>query len=74
MQIPRLYPIIDLEVSRHPLEDLLEAFAAAGLPWVQLRDKKSNSRQLFANAQRVVDLGQRLGLTVIVNDRADIAG
>jgi thiamine-phosphate pyrophosphorylase len=73
MQIPRLYPIIDLEVSRHPLEGLLEAFAATGLPWIQLRDKKSNSRQLFANAQRVVDLGQRLGLTVIVNDRADIA-
>jgi thiamine-phosphate pyrophosphorylase len=73
MQLPRLYPIIDLEVSLHPLEFLIGEFAAAGLPWVQLRDKQANSRQLFANARRVVELAQRHGLTVIVNDRADIA-
>jgi len=73
MQLPRLYPIIDLEVSRHPMEFLLQEFAAAGLPWVQLRDKKANSRQLFANAQRLVELARRHGLTAIVNDRADIA-
>jgi len=73
MQLPRLYPIIDLEVSRYPMEFLLQEFAAAGLPWVQLRDKKANSRQLFANAQRLVELARRDGLTAIVNDRADIA-
>jgi len=73
MQIPRLYPIIDLEVSLHPLEFLIEEFAAAGLTWVQLRDKKANSRQLFANAQRLVELARRHGLTAIVNDRTDIA-
>ena len=73
MQIPRLYPIIDLEVSLHPLEFLIGEFAAAGLTWVQLRDKKANSRQLFANAQRLVELARRHGLTAIVNDRTDIA-
>ena len=73
MQIPRLYPIIDLEVSLHPLEFLIGEFAAAGLTWVQLRNKKANSRQLFANAQRLVELARRHGLTAIVNDRADIA-
>ena len=73
MQIPRLYPIIDLEVSRYPMEFLLQEFALAGLPWVQLRDKKANSRQLFANAQQLVELARRHGLTAIVNDRADIA-
>ena len=73
MQIPRLYPIVDLEVSLHPLEFLIGEFAAAGLTWVQLRDKKANSRQLFANAQRLVELARRHGLTAIVNDRTDIA-
>jgi thiamine-phosphate pyrophosphorylase len=73
MQIPRLYPIIDLEVSGCPMEFLLQEFALAGLPWVQLRVKKANSRQLFANAQRLVELARRHGLTAIVNDRADIA-
>ena len=73
MQLPRLYPIIDLEVSLHPLELLIGEFAAAGLSWIQLRDKKANSRQLFANARRVVELARHHELTVIVNDRADIA-
>jgi thiamine-phosphate pyrophosphorylase len=73
MQLPRLYPIIDLEMSQHSLEFLVEEFAAAGLPWVQLRDKKANSRQLFANAGRMVALAERHKVTVIVNDRADIA-
>jgi len=73
MQIPRLYPIVDLEVSLHPLEFLIGEFAAAGLTWVQLRDKKANSRQLFANAQRLVEVARRHGLTAIVNDRTDIA-
>ena len=73
MQIPRLYPIIDLEISSHPLEFLIREFATAGLTWVQLRDKKANSGQLFANAQRLVELARLHGLTTIVNDRADIA-
>ena len=73
MQIPRLYPIIDLEISPHPLEFLIREFATAGLTWVQLRDKKANSGQLFANAQRLVELARLHGLTTIVNDRADIA-
>lgn len=73
MQLPRLYPIIDFEVSLHPLDFLIGEFAAAGLPWVQLREKKASSRQLFANARRVVELARRHGMTAIVNDRADIA-
>jgi thiamine-phosphate pyrophosphorylase len=73
MQLPRLYPIIDLEISAHPLEYLVAEFAAAGLSWVQLRNKKANSRQLLANAQRLVALTRHHGLTSIVNDRADIA-
>ena len=73
MQIPRLYPIIDPELALHPVEFLIREFASAGLTWVQLRDKKANSRQLFANAERLVELARRHGLTAIVNDRADIA-
>ena len=73
MQIPRIYPIIDSEVSLYPMEFLLEEFATAGLRWVQLRNKRANSKQLFASAQQAVELGQRHGLSVIVNDRADIA-
>jgi thiamine-phosphate pyrophosphorylase len=73
MRLPRLYPIIDLEVTPHSLEFLIGEFASAGLSWVQLRDKKANSRHLFSNAQRFVELARPHGLTAIVNDRADIA-
>jgi thiamine-phosphate pyrophosphorylase len=73
MQLPPLYPIIDSQISSHPLDFLMAEFAAAGLPWVQLRLKKANSRQFFDEARRFVVLARRHGMTAIVNDRADLA-
>lgn len=71
--IPRLYPIIDPQISQHPIGFLLEAFAAAGLTWVQLRNKRAASRELFDQASQFVEQSQRLGLRTIINDRTDIA-
>ena len=71
--LPALYPIIDTEISPHPVEILIEEFAAAGLTWVQLRDKKANSRELFKEAQRLVELASVHQMKVIVNDRSDIS-
>ena len=73
LQLPPLYPIIDAQISPHPFELLIEEFAAAGLTWVQLRDKKANSRELFKEAQRLVELASVHQMKVIVNDRSDIA-
>jgi len=73
MQVPKIYPIVDVEVSLHPLELLVAEIAAARLLWIQLRDKKANSRQLFTSAHRMVELARRHGMKIIVNDRADIA-
>ncbi len=71
--VPRLYPIIDTQISPRSVEFLLEQFAAAGLTWVQLRNKQAVSRELFEQACRFVELSRNHRLTSIINDRADIA-
>jgi len=73
MQLPPLYPIIDPQISAHPLDFLMAEFAATGLRWVQLRVKKANSRQFFDQASRFVVLAKHHAMTAIVNDRTDIA-
>ncbi len=73
LQLPPLYPIIDTQINPRTCELLIEEFAAAGLTWVQLRDKNANSRELFKEAQRLIELVSEHQLTVIVNDRSDIS-
>lgn len=73
MKPPPLYAIIDPAVSTRPLELVMSEFAAAGVTWVQLRDKQANSREFFDLAQLFVKLARRHGLIAIINDRADLA-
>ncbi|MEW5975649.1 MAG: thiamine phosphate synthase [Acidobacteriota bacterium] len=72
-KLSRLYPIIDVQLNRRPLEELVQSFAAAGLSLVQLRAKHLSSREFLAQAHRLVELSRPLQLKVVVNDRADIA-
>jgi thiamine-phosphate pyrophosphorylase len=55
------------------VEFLLEEFAAAGLTWVQWRNKQASSRDFFEQASRFVALARSRGLISIINDRVDIA-
>jgi thiamine-phosphate pyrophosphorylase len=73
MLLPPLYPIIDTQVSPHSLDFLIRELATAGTSWIQLREKKANSRHFFSEAQQFVDLARRHGMTAIINDRADVA-
>jgi thiamine-phosphate pyrophosphorylase len=73
MRLPALYPILDSQISSRSLDFLIAELAAAGARWVQLREKKANSRQFFSEAQRFVELARRFELTAIINDRTDLA-
>jgi len=69
-----LYAIIDPAQSqgRAP-EEVAEALLAAGVRWIQLRDKRASSGELYASALRVGNVVRRAGGVFIVNDRADVA-
>jgi len=74
--LPRLYPILDIDVCRERrLEPLavLAAFLAGGARFLQLRDKTLSTAERLACADAVVARAHAAGARVIVNDRPDIA-
>ncbi|HEX9366743.1 MAG TPA: thiamine phosphate synthase [Vicinamibacterales bacterium] len=74
--LPRLYPILDIDLCRERrLEPLavLAAFLAGGARLIQLRDKTASTGARLACADEVVARAHAAGARLIVNDRADIA-
>jgi thiamine-phosphate pyrophosphorylase len=74
--LPRLYPILDIDLCRERrLEPLavLAAFLAGGARFLQLRDKSPSTAARLAFADAVVAQAHAAGARVIVNDRADVA-
>ena len=74
--LPRLYPILDIDLCRERrLEPLavLAAFLAGGATFLQLRDKSRSTAARLALADAVVAQARAAGARVIVNDRADVA-
>ena len=72
MQVPRIYAIADAErwVPR-ALPDVVAELAAAGWPWIQVRDKRADDRQLLRLAEACMAAAE--GASVWINDRADVA-
>ena len=68
-----LYPIIDLEIVDFSLESLLTKLSEAEVSLVQLRGKKSSSKDLLKLSTQMFNMTQDHSLKVIVNERVDIA-
>ena len=74
--LPRLYPILDIDLCRERRLDplaVLSAFLAGGARFLQVRDKTPSSAERLRLAEVVVSRAHAAGAQVIVNDRADIA-
>jgi thiamine-phosphate pyrophosphorylase len=74
--LPRLYPILDLDLVRArglPPLDVLDAWLDAGVRLVQLRAKTGPAGRLLAVADAMVRRCRTAGARLIVNDRADVA-
>lgn len=71
-----LYPILDVDVlaarGLDPL-DVCDVWLEAGVRLIQLRAKSMSSGPLLALADAVVARTRAAGVTLIINDRADIA-
>jgi len=73
-KFPPLYPIVDRSAGRgRGIYDLARAVLDGGARILQIREKQLSSIELFREAGKVVDYARRLGASVIVNDRIDIA-
>jgi len=75
-RIPLLNAILDKDVAARAgwtILDLARAFLSGGARFLQVRAKHASSAWLLDASSAVVALGQAVGATVVVNDRADIA-
>jgi thiamine-phosphate pyrophosphorylase len=78
VRLPRLYPILDFSCfagapdRTKKFVEFARTMQAAGLNWLQYRNKPGNSREMLAHAR---ELRRALGaeVTLIMNDRADLA-
>jgi thiamine-phosphate pyrophosphorylase len=71
--VPRLYAITDTRLSGLSHAEQIERLAAGGATFVQLRDKYATPAEFFLESLEAVKAARRLGVTVIINDRVDIA-
>lgn len=59
--------------GRRNTGDAAQELLAAGVTWVQYRDKRGSSREVYENCRQISEWVRQAGGIFIVNDRADIA-
>lgn len=73
LQLPRVYPLTDIQLSGLSHSEQLKRFASGGATFVQLREKSLAGKEFFEQALKAVDLAKELRVKLIINDRVDIA-
>ncbi|MFN2492655.1 MAG: thiamine phosphate synthase [Pyrinomonadaceae bacterium] len=69
----RLYALTDRPLSGLSHAEQLVKLSAAGLKLVQLREKVLSPSEFYKDAELAVRVARQNGVTVIVNDRVDLA-
>jgi thiamine-phosphate pyrophosphorylase len=69
----RLYVLIDVERSADVFGRKVDALVAAGVDFLQLRDKSADDRTLLERAGRLRDATRGTPTRFIMNDRPDLA-
>jgi thiamine-phosphate pyrophosphorylase len=71
--LPKLYAITDARLAGLSHAEQVARLAEGGATLVQLREKHASPHEFYREAQEAVRVARAQGVTVIVNDRADIA-
>jgi thiamine-phosphate pyrophosphorylase len=73
-KFPRIYPITDKRMANRSTHlSILKDLARGGATLVQIRDKSTPIKELLRDLIRCVEFAEDKGITLIVNDRCDIA-
>jgi thiamine-phosphate pyrophosphorylase len=73
LTLPKLYAVTDARLSGLAHEVQLRRLSDGGATLVQLREKHASPREFYREAEAALRVARELGVTLIVNDRADIA-
>ena len=69
MQLPRIYPLTDVQLTGLSHAEQVEQLSRGGATLIQLREKHMPAREFYEQAK----LSGRRGVQLIINDRVDIA-
>jgi len=69
----RLYPLTDRQLSKLSHAEQISQLSAGGAKVVQLREKSLSPLEFYREAEAAVRVARECGLTIIINDRVDIA-
>jgi thiamine-phosphate pyrophosphorylase len=73
LTLPKLYAITDARLSGLSHAEQVARLADGGATLIQLREKYASPRDFYREAQDALRVARERGVTVIINDRADIA-
>ncbi len=68
-----VYVLISEDIARRPGMEVLRNVLAAGVRWVQLREKHMPKRQFLRYARAAREATRRYGARLVVNDHVDVA-
>jgi thiamine-phosphate diphosphorylase len=72
--IPPIYPITDKKLARRTSHlSIVKELVRGGAQLIQVRDKSTPPRELLRDLMNCVEFAQSKGITLIVNDRCDLA-
>ncbi len=71
--LARVYPLTDVEMSGLSHAQQVELLSAGGATLVQLREKQMPPREFYEQAKAAVEVARPSGVTLIINDRVDVA-
>jgi len=72
-RLPRVYPITDTRISRLSHAEQVARLADSGATLIQLRDKHVSPFEFYEQAKAALEVANKRGVQLIINDRADIA-
>lgn len=73
LKLPKIYAITDTVLSGLSHEEQVKRLIEGGIKFIQLRDKRATPRDFFESAQAAVALARAHKVTLVINDRVDIA-
>ncbi|MEQ1604464.1 MAG: thiamine phosphate synthase [Pyrinomonadaceae bacterium] len=73
VHLPRIYPITDTRISGLSHLDQVVRLVNGGARFIQLREKYASPRDFYDAAKDVIAFAAERSVTIIINDRVDIA-
>lgn len=72
-KLPQVYALTDVQLSGLSHAEQVELMTLGGASLIQLREKRMPALEFYEEARAAVEVAERTGVQLIVNDRVDVA-